>query len=129
MSDGGGADGGGDGPAPATPLPAGAATLAEGHALPFTLTLDGVSRAAFVVRVNGRLHAYVDTCRHQSLSLDLGAGAVLQAGLIPCRHHGAMYRAEDGVCVEGPCAGASLTKLEIEERDGRWWCLGRARWG
>jgi nitrite reductase/ring-hydroxylating ferredoxin subunit len=108
-------------------LPQSADTLAEAHALAFTLTLEGVSRQAFVVRAGGVLHAYVDSCRHQSRTLDLGTGPVLQEGLIPCRHHGAMYRVEDGVCVSGPCAGAALTELALEQRDGRWWCVGRAK--
>jgi nitrite reductase/ring-hydroxylating ferredoxin subunit len=114
------------GDAPAL-LPEAAETLAEAHALTFTLTLDGIPRRAFVVRSGGALHAYVDSCRHQSLSLDLGAGVVVEQGLIPCRHHGAMYRVHDGVCVSGPCAGASLTRLALEQRDGRWWCVGRAK--
>ncbi len=108
-------------------LPQAADALAESHALAFTLTLDGVSRQAFVVRAGGALHAYVDSCRHQSRTLDVGGGVVVEAGLIPCRHHGAMYRVEDGVCVSGPCAGAALTRLALERREGRWWCVGRLR--
>ena len=108
-------------------LPQAADALAESHALAFTLTLDGVSRQAFVVRAGGALYAYVDSCRHQSLPLDLGSGVVVEHGLIPCRHHGAMYRVDDGVCVSGPCAGAALTRLALEQRDGRWWFVGRAR--
>ena len=108
-----------------TLLPVAAGSLAEGHALGFTLTLDGVSRPAFVVCAAGALHAYLDSCRHQARTLDLGRGEVLQAGLLPCRHHGALYRPADGVCVSGPCAGAALTSLALEQRDGRWWCVGR----
>ena len=35
-----------------------------------------------------------------------------------CATHGARFRLEDGRCVDGPCAGAALTPIEIELRDG-----------
>jgi nitrite reductase/ring-hydroxylating ferredoxin subunit len=30
-----------------------------------------------------------------------------------CATHGAVYRPDDGVCVAGPCVGASLTLLPV----------------
>ena len=111
---------------PPVALPLAVEALREAHAIAFTLMLNGVSRAAFVIRADGALYAFVDSCRHQSRSLDLGAGPALQDGLLPCRHHGALYRVSDGSCVVGPCAGTRLTKLALEERAGRWWCVGRA---
>ena len=109
----------------AQPLPQRTATLEEGEALAFTALVDGLPTPAFVVRVGGALVAFVDRCRHQSRSLDLGAGRVLQDGLLPCRHHGALYDPADGRCVAGPCLGARLTRLRLVARDGAWWCEGR----
>ena len=90
----------------------------------FTVTLEGVSRDAFAVRWRGKIHAYVNSCRHQSLALDFGDGHFFddEADALVCCHHGARYRPESGECFEGPCRGSRLTPLAVEERDGAlWW--------
>ena len=35
-----------------------------------------------------------------------------------CAHHSAMFRFEDGVCVDGPCVGHALTPVPIRIVDG-----------
>lgn len=104
-----------------------AARLAEGASVRFRITLDGVQRDAFAIRWRGGLYAYVDSCRHQARSLSHGDGHVLDAaeGLLVCRHHGARYAPASGLCTEGPCRGARLTALSLEERGGALWCSGR----
>ncbi|MGH7730392.1 MAG: Rieske (2Fe-2S) protein [Candidatus Eiseniibacteriota bacterium] len=106
-----------------------AARLREGGGARFTVTVDGVSWDAFVVRYRGRLHAYVNCCRHQSLTLDFGDARFFDEAYdaLVCCHHGARYRPETGECVEGPCLGARLTPLAVEERGGALWCVGVAR--
>lgn len=103
--------------------------LREGDGAHFTVALDGVTRGAFVVRYRGRAHAYVNSCRHQSLPLDFGDAHFFDDAYdaLVCCHHGARYRPETGECVEGPCQGARLTPLAVEERDGALWCVGVAR--
>jgi nitrite reductase/ring-hydroxylating ferredoxin subunit len=107
-------------------LPAEALDLGEQAALRFRVRVHGVERDAFVVRHAGRLHAYVNSCRHQSRSLDDGGGRFFDeaAGFLVCRHHGARYDASTGRCVDGPCAGGALTALAIEARGGELWCTG-----
>jgi nitrite reductase/ring-hydroxylating ferredoxin subunit len=92
----------------------------------FAVTVEGVSRDAFVVRYRGSLYAYVNSCRHQSLTLDFGDARFFDesADALVCCHHGARYRPETGECVDGPCVGGRLTKLWLEERDGALWCVG-----
>lgn len=105
-------------------LPRRTASLAPGDALRFRVVLDGIDRDAFVIRHAGALHAYLNTCRHQSRELDMGDGRFLEAdGTLVCRHHGARYEPASGVCVEGPCKGASLTRLRLEQRDDGIWCV------
>jgi len=103
--------------------------LREGDGARFTVTLDGVARDAFVVRYRGRAHAYVNSCRHQSLPLDFGDAHFFDEAYdaLVCCHHGARYRPETGECVAGPCQGGRLTALAVEERDGALWCVGVAR--
>jgi nitrite reductase/ring-hydroxylating ferredoxin subunit len=103
-----------------------AARLREGGGLRFTVTRDGVSREAFAVRWRGRVHAYVNACRHQNLPLDFGDARFFDDAYdaIVCCQHGARYAPETGECVAGPCAGARLSKLAVEERDGGLWLVG-----
>jgi len=64
--------------------------------------------------------AYINRCRHLPVSLDWGDGEVLDASgkMLECRTHGALYRMKDGLCVAGPCQGAPLARVDLEERDG-----------
>ena len=66
--------------------------------------------------------------RHESLPLDFGDAHFFDEAYdaLVCVQHGARYRPDDGVCFEGPCAGARLTALSLVERDGGIWCAGRA---
>ena len=107
-------------------VPAGPGAPGEGGSVRFRIALDGVERLAFVVRWHGTLHAFVNTCRHQSLALDLGDGRFLDGDDIVCAQHGARYRPDTVECTDGPCRGAFLTRLALEERGGELWCTGRA---
>ncbi len=95
----------------------------------FRIVLDGVERDAFAVRWRGQVRAFVNACAHQRLALDFGDAVFFdeQADALVYTHHGARYRPDDGVCVEGPCTGGRLTALAVAERDGELWCVGRAR--
>jgi len=100
--------------------------LREGDGVRFAVVRDGVSHDAFAVRYRGGLHAYINSCRHQSLTLDFGDAHFFDEryDALVCCHHGARYRPESGECVEGPCAGARLRRLVVEERGGALWCVG-----
>ena len=106
-----------------------ATRLGEGQGARFEVTLDGVRRDAFAVRFKGRLHAYVNACRHQHLPLDFGDGRFFddEYDALVCCHHGARYRPDTGECVAGPCAGARLTPLALEARGEELWCVGSPR--
>ena len=101
--------------------------LGETAGVRFVVILDGVSRDAFAVRWRGRVHAWVNTCRHQGLALDFGDAHFFDEACdaLVCCHHGARYGPDTGECVAGPCVGARLTPLVVEERDGALWCVGR----
>ena len=101
--------------------------LGEGQGARFRITLDGVEREAFAVRYRGRCYAYLNVCRHQSLALDFGDAHFFDDDYdaLVCCHHGARYRPETGECLGGPCEGGRLTRLEVEERNGALWCVGK----
>lgn len=81
----------------------------------------GAARAAFVVRHRGAVRAFVNCCPHRFAELDWLPGRFFDdAGLyLVCSMHGALFEADTGSCVAGPCAGEALEPLACEERDGR----------
>jgi len=89
--------------------------LPEGAARGFDPRGEGCD-TIFVVRKEGRLHAYRDACPHygdtpmawrKDAYLD-GAGS-----RIVCSAHGAQFRIDTGVCTLGPCLGQSLTRVPL----------------
>ena len=82
---------------------------------PFDAPLDG-----FVVNVGGVLHAYVNRCPHAGTPLDLTRDGFFgeDGRHLVCSRHGAVFTPETGLCVEGPCPGASLERLFVS-RVGR----------
>ena len=94
---------------------------ASGTGLRFDVENEGESLAAFVVRFQGRVHAYLNRCAHIPVELDWMEGEFFDdSGLyLICSTHGAIYAPENGVCLGGPCSGKSLEKLSVEEREGK----------
>jgi len=105
--------------------------LSEMSGVRFTIHLDGVEWPAFVIRRRGRFHGYLNVCRHEARELDFGDAHFFDeaADALVCCHHGARYDPETGVCVAGPCAGARLTALALEQRGHELWCVGRSERG
>ncbi|HTM58650.1 MAG TPA: Rieske 2Fe-2S domain-containing protein [Candidatus Udaeobacter sp.] len=103
--------------------------LSETAAVRFVIEIDGVSRDAFAVRYRGQFFAYVNTCRHEGRMLDFGDGHFFDEACdaLVCVHHGARYQPSTGICVEGPCLGARLTALKLEQRGQELWCVGASR--
>ena len=86
----------------------------------FTLDTGALPARIFIVRAGGRVRAYVNSCPHVGTPLDWQPDQFLDAGgtLIQCSTHGALFRIDDGYCIQGPCAGGALRKVQIEVRDG-----------
>ena len=65
------------------------------------------------------MRAWVNLCPHRAQPLDLGDARLFNSlGEIECQAHGARFDPETGACIAGPCPGASLQPLRIQERDG-----------
>jgi len=80
----------------------------------FLLPVDGEPVEAFVVNVDGTLHAWVNRCRHVALTMDWVENRFLdETGLIVCATHGARYRADTGECVLGPPIGRRLIRVPL----------------
>ena len=77
--------------------------------------------AAFAVRFEGRVQAYLNRCAHLPMELDWRPGEFFDAeGLVLiCSTHGALYAPESGACIGGRCIGCGgLERVAVEERDG-----------
>ena len=74
-----------------------------------------------VLRRGDEVWAYRNVCPHFSIPLNYEPDAfwTYGGGLLMCAHHSAMFRFEDGVCVDGPCLGASLVPVPIRIEGGR----------
>ena len=97
-------------------------TLAEGETRSFEYTDSiGLASEGLVIRYGGKLHAFKNVCRHQPLPLDYGDGEFLDESgrYLFCRNHAAYFEPDTGLCVEGPCVGASLFKFPVEEANGK----------
>jgi nitrite reductase/ring-hydroxylating ferredoxin subunit len=97
------------------------AELADGGpGVRFKVDVRGAPAAAFAVRYNGGVYAYLNSCAHLPVELDWMEGEFFdKAGLyLICATHGATYEPDSGYCVMGPCKGQRLIAVKVAERDG-----------
>ena len=82
--------------------------------------VDGKQRNIFVARRGEMTYAYLNWCPHNQVLIDQIPGQFFNEdkSLIQCSKHGALFRVEDGFCVDGPCEGESLKALACEARKG-----------
>jgi nitrite reductase/ring-hydroxylating ferredoxin subunit len=73
-----------------------------------------VHRRATLVR------AFVNRCPHFSLRLNARPDhfLVLTGERVMCAWHCAVFRLDDGHCIEGPARGMGLDPVPVEARDG-----------
>ncbi len=96
-------------------------SIAPGTARPFTLSRiieTGESRPFPIVIVRTAADAffgYVNSCPLERAWLNIGSGEFFNADgtRLKCGRHGAHFEIETGICVEGPCKGASLEPVAV----------------
>lgn len=95
----------------------------DGGALALELPVEGQTSALVAVRRGAQVWVYRNRCPHFSVPLDYEPGAfcTYQQRLLMCAHHSAMFRFEDGYCIDGPCRGARLDSIAVVERDAALW--------
>ena len=83
---------------------------------------EGHPREVLVLATkDGEARAYVNRCQHLPIPLDGGSREFLNgAGThLMCGTHGALYRLDDGYCIEGPCEGTWLESVPLRiDEDG-----------
>jgi nitrite reductase/ring-hydroxylating ferredoxin subunit len=96
------------------------ADIPDGGARVFDIS--GAAKQVVVVRRGERVWAYVNRCPHFSVPLDFDPGeiACYRGQVLMCAHHSALFRFEDGHCIEGPCTGAALDPVPIDVDASGW---------
>jgi nitrite reductase/ring-hydroxylating ferredoxin subunit len=94
--------------------------IADGAARGFELMDEAHRRDVVLVSREGRLYAYINSCPHRHLPLEIFPDRFLNedGSLLICSAHGARFRVEDGLCTSGPCQGQSLKVADVEIDDG-----------
>jgi nitrite reductase/ring-hydroxylating ferredoxin subunit len=94
--------------------------LVEGGAGMRRDAIDGSGPSVvFFVRYGGAAYGYLNRCAHVPMELDWSEGQFFEStGLyLMCATHGAIYEPDTGKCVGGPCRGARLKRVAVQERD------------
>jgi nitrite reductase/ring-hydroxylating ferredoxin subunit len=97
--------------------------IPDGGARGFAVEGSDFAQRLVIVRRGGTVRAYVNACPHVPTRLDHTPGEFLDAtgACLQCQGHGALFRVEDGTCIEGPCEGESLRPAAVRVADGRVW--------
>ncbi|MBT8769228.1 Rieske (2Fe-2S) protein [Metapseudomonas boanensis] len=95
--------------------------IAEGGALALDARLGGQSVRLVLVRRGQAVWGYRNRCPHFSVGLDYRPGefCTYRGQVLMCAHHSAMFRFEDGHCIEGPCEGSRLDAVAVKVVEGR----------
>ncbi len=95
--------------------------IPEGGGKEVILAGDGdEARYVALFRRDGRVIAYDNSCPHAGRPLNWAPDRFLftPAGHLVCTAHGATFVLETGVCILGPCIGASLRPFAVRIEDG-----------
>lgn len=99
--------------------------LAEGHSQGFDPLGEGRD-SMFIVRKDGRLHAWRNSCPHYDRArMAWKKDEFLNAdrSQIVCGAHGALFTIDTGECTLGPCLGQQLTAVALHIEDGKVWVV------
>ena len=79
-------------------------------------TFDGPPQRIVVVRSGQNIHAFVNSCPHMGLPLELFPNRFLDetGEQLVCSTHGARFNVSDGECTRGPCRGDVLRPVILE---------------
>jgi nitrite reductase/ring-hydroxylating ferredoxin subunit len=75
-----------------------------------------------IVRRGENVWAYVNRCPHFSVPLDFQPGVVscYRSQVLMCAHHSALFRFDDGMCIDGPCTGSALEAVPVKVESDDW---------
>lgn len=97
--------------------------IEDGGFLEIEATIDGDAESLILHRRGSDVRAWFNVCPHAGRRLDWAPGRFLlgKDGLLVCAAHGASFELEQGLCVAGPCRGASLRAVAVDVHEGGVW--------
>lgn len=95
--------------------------IPDGRAKEYTFGVGIAAFRMFVVRRGDEAYGYVNQCPHYSLPLNHRPDQFLtrDGSKIMCVQHLALFRIEDGACLDGACEGRALDPVPLAVRDGQ----------
>ena len=105
------------------------AEIAEGEGRGFVFGSGTEREAVFVIRWHGALHGYRNSCPHVGTPLDWPENRFFDSvgAYLMCGTHGAVFRPDDGFCIEGLCSGRALQRIPLRIEDGAiYWADARS---
>lgn len=90
--------------------------IEDGGALGLSWPDESEGAGMVIVRRAEAVWAYHNRCPHFSVPLNFQPQTfcTYRSKILMCAHHSAMFRFEDGECVDGPCKGARLQSVPIK---------------
>ncbi|WP_119167275.1 Rieske (2Fe-2S) protein [Algihabitans albus] len=82
-------------------------------------------RELVLLRDGATVYGYLNSCPHLGVPLEMVPDRFMNAAGTHaiCRTHGALFEPATGYCISGPCAGQSLTAIDVELDDEGWLLL------
>jgi nitrite reductase/ring-hydroxylating ferredoxin subunit len=80
---------------------------------------DGARVSVFVVRYDGHIFGYLNSCPHARLPLNFRDDQFFDVTgqYILCANHAAYFDVKTGQCVRGPCKGKALQEFTVKVVD------------
>jgi nitrite reductase/ring-hydroxylating ferredoxin subunit len=89
--------------------------IGDGQGREYIFGPDHDAFRMFVVRRGTDVFGYLNVCPHFSLRLNYRPNQfTTRDGEILCSMHFALFRFEDGLCIQGACPGRSLDPVHVE---------------
>ncbi|GHF13098.1 (2Fe-2S)-binding protein [Kordiimonas sediminis] len=101
------------------------ATLSDGDARELIFEEGRFQTRIFVQKIGTTVHVFENVCPHARAPLNLFGDKFLNlnGSAYLCRTHGAEFDLNSGLCTRGPCKGAYLRAVAVEEKDGKLYSL------
>lgn len=97
----------------------------EGKASAREILCNGKKIVVIIFVKKGEYSIFLNSCPHTGVHLEWRPDDFMDQSdtYLQCAMHGALFQTDDGLCIDGPCVGASLVKLTSTVRNGMLYLL------
>jgi nitrite reductase/ring-hydroxylating ferredoxin subunit len=89
--------------------------------LAWEIVINNSAIQCFLVYHENNVVSYLNRCPHTGVNLDWVPNQFLNSNneFIQCATHGALFKIDNGLCVQGPCLGDKLQMIKNEIIDNK----------